>query len=670
MTRLLLVLTLVGALRVSAQEPNASTHSAAPSRFGLFGNADFALSLGDFSGIPGISSCCPEYTSTSDLGFLAGVAYIGSIDDVLSFNLRLHYWSYSTPFKTTETEPIVDGNGNPATATIEHNLTGTFQQISVEPLLGYRLGGGLVGLGGLTIGTPFSATVSQKEVLVDPVDATFAGNSRERNVVNDASIPNASAIALGITLGLSYDLPLDADKTLFISPEVLFTYNVLPHSSDVSWNTHHIRAGLVLSFVPPAVDDSLTDVELFEFTKTVTPPTSISPGVPFVSSVTHSGLTETGNPADGSKIRIEEFASTRIRPLLPYIFFKPGTAELDPRYRRLREEQVESFAMANFYNLDAIVTYNHVLNIIGRRMTDDPSATITLTGCADPAEGTPDVAAKRAAVVKDYLTGTWGINEARITVTTRGLPERASRSSEPDGLAENARVEIASNAAILTPVESTDTMLVTTPSGLRFKPEIDPRVNIAGYTLFVAHDGNLLKTFAGGNPLPPGVDWRISESVPWIPKDAKEISYLVAVRDSSGVVVPSPTKTVPLERITSADKVRSGGQDIRVDRYSLILFGFDQDELSPDHKAQIAVIKDRIQPNSTVKVIGYTDRSGDAAYNQSLSERRARAVARALGLPESAASGRGETLPLYDNNTPEGRFYSRTVEVLVETPRK
>jgi outer membrane protein OmpA-like peptidoglycan-associated protein len=327
--------------------------------------------------------------------------------------------------------------------------------------------------------------------------------------------------------------------------------------------------------------------------------------------------------------------------------------------------------MANFYNLDAIVTYSHLLNIVGRRMTDDPSATITVTGCADPAEGTPDVAARRADAVKSYLTNTWGIAPGRINTNTRGLPEHPSRSSESDGLVENARVEITSSSpAILSPVESTDTMLITTPSGLRFKPSIDPTIPIAGYTLFIAQNGNLLKTFADGNPLPPGIDWRISESVPWIPKEAKEISYLVAVRDSSGIVVPSATTTVPVERITSAEKARSGGQDIRVDRYSLILFGFDEDNITPDHQGQVDEIKKRIQPNSTVKVIGYTDRTGDAAYNQSLSERRAKTVARALGQSDTVASGRGETLPLYDNNTPEGRFYSRTVEVLVETPRK
>jgi OOP family OmpA-OmpF porin len=102
----------------------------------------------------------------------------------------------------------------------------------------------------------------------------------------------------------------------------------------------------------------------------------------------------------------------------------------------------------------------------------------------------------------------------------------------------------------------------------------------------------------------------------------------------------------------------------------MILFGFDRADLSPANQELVKTIKDRITSSSTARVIGYTDRSGAEEYNQRLSERRSQAVSTALGLPASSASGQGEQLPLYDNATPEGRFYSRTVEVIVETPRR
>ena len=47
---------------------------------------------------------------------------------------------------------------------------------------------------------------------------------------------------------------------------------------------------------------------------------------------------------------------------------------------------------------------------------------------------------------------------------------------------------------------------------------------------------------------------------------------------------------------------------------------------------------------------------------------RADAAAQALGIPVKEAVGRGEKELLYDNDLPEGRYYCRTVTVIVETP--
>jgi outer membrane protein OmpA-like peptidoglycan-associated protein len=62
---------------------------------------------------------------------------------------------------------------------------------------------------------------------------------------------------------------------------------------------------------------------------------------------------------------------------------------------------------------------------------------------------------------------------------------------------------------------------------------------------------------------------------------------------------------------------------------------------------------------------------GEADYNQKLSERRAASVHDLLRefLPNAAirSEGVGESQLLFDNTLPEGRFYCRTVQILVET---
>jgi OmpA-OmpF porin, OOP family len=65
---------------------------------------------------------------------------------------------------------------------------------------------------------------------------------------------------------------------------------------------------------------------------------------------------------------------------------------------------------------------------------------------------------------------------------------------------------------------------------------------------------------------------------------------------------------------------------------------------------------------------GHTDDAGDEAYNLNLSERRARAVvdylaARGVASGRMTAIGMGETKPLADNSTEEGRAENRRVTI-------
>ncbi|MDX2235939.1 MAG: OmpA family protein [Hyphomonadaceae bacterium] len=73
-------------------------------------------------------------------------------------------------------------------------------------------------------------------------------------------------------------------------------------------------------------------------------------------------------------------------------------------------------------------------------------------------------------------------------------------------------------------------------------------------------------------------------------------------------------------------------------------------------------------PSTTVDVIGHADSVGSDAYNQELSERRAMNVASVMisnGVQRQrvAAYGYGETAPIADNATPDGRARNRRVEI-------
>ncbi|HEV7631637.1 MAG TPA: OmpA family protein [Steroidobacteraceae bacterium] len=72
----------------------------------------------------------------------------------------------------------------------------------------------------------------------------------------------------------------------------------------------------------------------------------------------------------------------------------------------------------------------------------------------------------------------------------------------------------------------------------------------------------------------------------------------------------------------------------------------------------------------TVLIEGYTDSVGSDEFNQGLSQRRAESVqsylvGQGIGAPRLAASGKGESSPVADNESASGRQQNRRVEVVI-----
>ncbi len=105
-----------------------------------------------------------------------------------------------------------------------------------------------------------------------------------------------------------------------------------------------------------------------------------------------------------------------------------------------------------------------------------------------------------------------------------------------------------------------------------------------------------------------------------------------------------------------------------------VKFDFDKAQVKPESYGDIKALADFMKqyPSTTTVVEGHTDSVGSDAYNQKLSERRANAVRDVLvkqyGVEGNRvdAVGYGETRPVADNATAEGRAINRRVEAGVE----
>lgn len=114
------------------------------------------------------------------------------------------------------------------------------------------------------------------------------------------------------------------------------------------------------------------------------------------------------------------------------------------------------------------------------------------------------------------------------------------------------------------------------------------------------------------------------------------------------------------------------GQAILVNLPDGVTFDVDSYSLKPQFRYTLDDIASSMTqyPNSLIDVYGHTDSTGSDSYNQTLSENRARTVANYLvtrGVSDSRirSLGYGETMPITNNETDEGRARNRRVEIKI-----
>lgn len=109
-----------------------------------------------------------------------------------------------------------------------------------------------------------------------------------------------------------------------------------------------------------------------------------------------------------------------------------------------------------------------------------------------------------------------------------------------------------------------------------------------------------------------------------------------------------------------------------------VLFDFDKAEVKPAAEPELKKAADIIKSKGKgiTKIVGYTDAKGDDAYNQTLSEKRAVAIAtwfknNGLSSFQFTTAGNGEKDPIAANtnadgsDNPEGRAKNRRVTLTI-----
>jgi outer membrane protein OmpA-like peptidoglycan-associated protein len=421
--------------------------------------------------------------------------------------------------------------------------------------------------------------------------------------------------------------------------------------------------------------DTLLD-KILAIDSTFRTDTLLKPLIVITGSIKAVGVDANNQVVNTPTFKIDLNTSNKYEALLPYIFFDEGSEEIPTRYIRKNASEINKFTIDQlWYKNNTIEIYHEILNIVGKRLSMYPKANLTISGHnahTGIEKDNKELSQKRAENVKKYLKETWGIQEKRIVIKSGNLPKAKSLPiDEPETAQENRRVEFTSNdSRILEPLDLKNTLATSNPPKVRFNVQGAADFGIASYTIEAVQSGQQGRTFSTTETmsLPNSIDWEIAKDQEITPKLAKPVSCSLTITDKKGNSKVVGTDEMNIDLITVERKIKEHIDGFEVDYFSLILFDFNKSDIENENKKIISAIQKRAKKGSEISIVGTTDRIGTEEYNSRLSQERANAVKTAIKRKNTVASGKGEQELKYNNDLPEGRFYCRTVNVIVKTP--
>ncbi|MDP4236795.1 MAG: OmpA family protein, partial [Bacteroidota bacterium] len=612
-----------------AEEKTQGMSSSTRPAIGGFGGVNMNMAHADFSQLPGVPDCNASYKSGFGFGPSFGAFYELPLAGKFSLLLRGAYTSYSQKLVSNEETPVIIG-GVQSQGVIEHSITASLASLGIQPLASYHITDAFaIHIGG-EIGYMMRSSFSQIETLTQPQGTGVFDNGLRTRNQQSGKIPNSSSIVASLLGGISYQFPLNHANTMQAVPELSYSYGLTSVAKGITWSVNSLRGAIAIRYELPENKPEIPKRA----------PDTIPPPVPApIASITASGVGSDGLEVPTASLRVEEVYSTRMTPLLPYIFFAKDDQVIPSRYDRIINPIASGFSELDLKHEDALKINHETLNIIGRRLLDDSDASITLAGITLHGMIDKPLALARAEAVAQYLKSAWNISDDRIRIITHPLAKEIAVALDSDGIVEANRVEIASNSfAVLQPVMGSDTLRTVTPPSVRFHPAAAYSESLSSWTVQASQQGKLLKSFAGQKDLPKTIDWILADDQNSVPHYPGTIDYRLTVRGShrdSGVASGS----LPVEQISLRKKKVQRIADREIEKYNLLLFDLQSSELNENNKQIIELIQKHLKDISTITIVGHTDRTGETELNKRLSLERAKTTARALGVAKAEIRG-------------------------------
>lgn len=497
---------------------------------------------------------------------------------------------------------------------------------------------------------------TQTRQIISPSGVQINGETIE--TVSEGDFSN-----LSVSQGLSGSLICDFDLTesIMLSPELSYRYPINSSMDNIDWFTTLFRAGATISVRLNAPTKEVVIEKITDTATTIEDKPLITEEKETINVINKIGIDD---------LKITQTVVTQTYPILPYVFFDSTSSKLANKY--YYKGDTKNFS-EQLLEKNSLRIYERLIDIIGHRLKESNGGLI-IRGFTDgkekeTLEERKTLAYSRAITVRDYFISKWGISPQKLKIETEDMPNQPTSSVYLEGLAENRRVELVpDDISLLKPIVHSQFMEYATDKN-SLNINLDAKSEeIKDYTIIIEDSDSQLYTESKQSAIPNNytinLDNTLTTKIAKSDFENLELELLVTKKDGR-----IESKKVPFE-------VEIENNAFELGRLNLIVFDFDKSIISEANRNMIdKFIINNISKDSQIDIIGSTDFLGEKMYNKDLSQKRADNVAAYINtlLPDvkfNKVFGIGSENPKFDNSTPEGRFYCRTVLIEVKTPIK
>lgn len=441
-------------------------------RLGATGIGGITLHVADFSSLPELPSCCPQFREGSGLTSAALLWGDYPLLGSLYIGLRVGISSFGGMLRALEQKPVLVDD-TPTEAVIQHSLAAQLRSLRWEGYVGVRASTLLDVFVGVGTDHVQNATGSIHEELVRPERGTFENGQRIRN---NRTAPLISTVRSMTSLiaGMRFWIPLSSSYRWSLIPELSFRYALNPLIRSQQWYVYSVLIGAGIAF---------QSVPLPSSPPPTLPAPTVSPPVPLGASIVAYGVS---GSREQLPLRLEEHRRKRVIPLLPVVYTE-GLAPA-PRYLMPPSMDEQSWKATLSSPLGA---YYAILPIIAERLRQS-SDTLTIVGMDGQSASR---ARQRAEYLARYFHAIWKIPSHQMRIAAR-LDERDT----------TARIVFEGNQRLLLPIEHWDTVRRIFPPMLRLRPATNGAEPLERWTIRLWQDSNDLVFRSGRGGLPLRID--------------------------------------------------------------------------------------------------------------------------------------------------------------------